>query len=169
MESRIEVWQRGPITGVPGLLQPIAHALLEVGEQAHGIMEGFPEELLWERPAGVASPAFHLKHIRGVIDRLFTYARKGLLSAEQMQLLSLETKKEEVAPTASQLLDLLDKQITAAVDELKTVKAETLTEARGIGRRQVPTTLIGLYTHSAEHSMRHIGQLLVTTRILKGS
>jgi hypothetical protein len=32
MSDQGEVWQRGPINGVPGLLQPVAHALLQVVE-----------------------------------------------------------------------------------------------------------------------------------------
>ncbi|HEY5462437.1 MAG TPA: DinB family protein [Hanamia sp.] len=167
MENRKEVWQRGSIENVAALLQPLAHALLEAGEEAHGIMEGFPENLLWERPAGVASPGFHLQHIRGVIDRLFTYARKELLNEAQMQDLLIEGDKEKTLLSMQQLLGRLDKRIAEAVDELKNVNPGSLTEARGVGRKQIPTTLIGLYMHTAEHSMRHIGQLLVTVKVLK--
>lgn len=167
MEDKKEVWQRGPIENVPALLQPIAHALLEVSEEAHSIMKDFPETLLWERPAGVASPAFHLQHICGVIDRLFTYARKELLNERQMEDLSTEGNKERTFLSLQQLLAQLDKRITEAVNELKNVNPDSLTEPRGVGRKQIPTTLIGLYVHTAEHSMRHIGQLLVTVRVLK--
>lgn len=167
MESKMEVWQRGPIEGVPGLLQPVAHALLQAREEVHEIMNGFPENLLWERPAGVASPAFHLQHLTGVVDRLFTYARKESLSAEQLQSRSIEGKETETTSTMTQIIDNFDKQVELAINELKEVNVNTLTDARGVGRKQIPTTLIGLYVHAAEHSMRHIGQLLVTTRILK--
>lgn len=168
MENRREVWQRGPIENIPALLQPVAHTLLEANEEAHSIMEGFPENLLWERPAGVASPAFHLQHIRGVIDRLFTYSRKELLSKRQMDEISIEGNKDKTSLSMQQMLDQLDKRVANAVEELKNVNPDSLTEPRGIGRKQIPTTLIGLYVHSAEHSMRHIGQLLVTVRVLKG-
>lgn len=168
MENRKELWQRGPIENVPALLQPVVHSLLEVNEEAQSIMKDFPETLLWERLAGVASPAFHLQHIRGVIDRLFTYARKELLNETQMQDLSIEGDKEKTCLSLQQLLAQLDKRITEAVDELKNVNPDSLTEPRGIGCKQMPTTLIGLYVHIAEHSMRHIGQLLVTVRVLKG-
>ncbi len=169
MTSKTEIWQRGPVKDIPALLQPVAHALLQAGEEAHYLMEDFPGDLLWERPAGLASPAFHLMHIKGVIDRLFTYARKELLTREQMYLLSLETKQEGDLPTLKHLLDDLDKQIQSAIKELKSVNEDTLTEPRGVGRRQIPTTLIGLYVHAAEHSMRHIGQLLVTVKVLKST
>lgn len=167
MDSKREVWQRGPIENVPSLLQPVAHALLEAGEESHRIMEGFPEALLWEKLAGVASPAFHIQHIRGVIDRLFTYARKELLSDRQMNEISLEGNKEKTSLSAQQMIDQLDFRIAEAVEELKTVNPASLTEFRGLGRKQIPTTVLGLYVHAAEHSMRHIGQLLVTVRVLK--
>ncbi|MEO9051078.1 MAG: DinB family protein [Ginsengibacter sp.] len=169
MENKREVWQRGPVENIPALLQPVAHTLLQVGEEAHKIMEGFSEKLLWEKPAGVAAPAFHLQHIGGVIDRLFTYARKELLSEDQMHSLSLEGDKEKTALSVQELLQQLDDQINRAIVELKQVNEDTLTEVRGIGRKQIPTTLIGLYFHTAEHSMRHIGQLLVTVRVLKSA
>lgn len=169
MTPKTEVWQRGPVKDIPPLLQPVAHALLEAGEEAHSIMADFPETLLWDTPAGLASPAFHLMHIKGVIDRLFTYGRKELLTSEQMNFLFFETKKERDSRTVQQLLTDLDKQIKAAILELKDIKEETLTEPRGVGRRQIPTTLIGLYVHAAEHSMRHIGQLLVTVKVLKST
>lgn len=169
MENYVEVWQRGAIPNVPPLLQPVAHALLQVGEEAHRIMQEFPDELLWKRPGNIASPAFHLQHIRGVVDRLFTYARKELLTKEQMDALLIEGKEEKNSSSAKELIEQLDKQINDAIKELKSVKEHTLTEARGVGRKQIPTTLIGLYFHAAEHSMRHIGQLLVTVRILKAA
>ena len=169
MENYVEVWQRGAIPNVPPLLQPVAHALLQVGEEAHRIMQEFPDELLWTRPGNVAPPAFHLQHIRGVIDRLFTYARKEQLTKEQMDALLIEGKEEKNSLSGRELIEELDKQIDDAIKELISVKEDTLTEARGVGRKQIPTTLIGLYFHTAEHSMRHIGQLLVTVRILKAA
>jgi len=30
--EKLEVWMRGPIAGIPNLLQPIAHTLLQVEE-----------------------------------------------------------------------------------------------------------------------------------------
>ena len=67
MSNKKEVWLRGPVENIPALLQPVAHALLQANE-AQVIMENFPEKHLWQRPAGVASPAFHLQHLTGVLD-----------------------------------------------------------------------------------------------------
>ena len=90
MPETTEVWLRGPLKGVPPLLQPVGHALLQSLEEVKGIMVGFPEELLWERPAGVASVGFHLQHLTGVLDRLFTYAKGLPLTPEQLAFLQAE-------------------------------------------------------------------------------
>ena len=52
-----EYWMRGPVGGIPDLLQPVAHTLLQAKEEINQLMQDFPESLLWERPAGLASPA----------------------------------------------------------------------------------------------------------------
>ena len=169
MTTRKEVWQRGPIKNIPALLQPVAHALLEVGEEVNEIMTGFPEALLWERPAGAAAPAFHLQHMAGVIDRLFTYARNESLTREQLFFLSIEGDQEKTSSPMSKLIENLNQRIDLAVIELAGVNATELSEARGLGRARIPTTLIGLYFHAAEHAMRHTGQLLVTVRVIKAA
>src|SRR5262249_35144269 len=89
-----EVWLRGPVSDIPALLQPVAHALLQAREEVNRVMEGFPEDRVWDRPAGVASVAFHLQHLAGVVDRLFTYARGESLSAAQIVDLEAEGKHE---------------------------------------------------------------------------
>src|SRR6187401_3546433 len=85
-----EVWLRGPLPGVPAYLQPVAHALLQVREDVEALMADFPAEQLWTRPGGVASVGFHLQHLSGVLDRLFTYARGEALSDSQLEFLGRE-------------------------------------------------------------------------------
>src|ERR1700712_1849963 len=167
MEEKSEVWQRGPLEDISPLLQPVAHALLQAREELSEMMNAFSETLLWERPAGVASPAFHLQHLTGVLDRLFTYARKESLTADQLYLLSIEGNQSETAASMMELIELFDKQVDLSINELSKVNVDILTEIRTIGRKQIPTTLIGLYVHAAEHTMRHIGQLMVTVKVLK--
>ena len=58
-EKLSEVWLRGPVENIPSLLQPVAHALLQAREEVSELLENFPNELLWEKPAGVASTGFH--------------------------------------------------------------------------------------------------------------
>ena len=168
-EQKPEVWQRGPLEGVPILLQPIAHALLQAREEVEELTNNFPEKLMWNRPAGVASPAFHLQHLTGVLDRLFTYAKEESLTAVQLHALSIEGDQVNTPYLLNEMVQLFKKQVDISIKELKIVDINTLTQQRTIGRKKIPTTLIGLYTHSAEHTMRHVGQLHVTIKILMGS
>ncbi len=168
MEDKREVWQRGPLPNIPSLLQPVAHALLQAREELHEMMIDFPETLLWDGPAGVASPAFHLQHLTGVLDRLFTYADKEALISDQLHALNIEGNQQETLSSMKELIELFNTQVDLSINKLSKVNIDTLSEARFVGRNLIPTTLIGLYVHAAEHTMRHIGQLLVTVRILKG-
>lgn len=169
MKDKREVWQRGPVENIPALLQPVAHALLQAKEELYEMMDNFPEDLLWERPGGIASPAFHLQHLTGVLDRLFTYAREEALTGEQLYSLSIEGNKEKCTVDLSTMLELFDKQVDLSLNQLSKTDVDTLSGKREIGRQKIPTTLIGLYVHAAEHTMRHIGQLLVTVKVIKSA
>jgi uncharacterized damage-inducible protein DinB len=163
-----EVWLRGPLPDMPALLQPVAHALLQAREEVDALMADFPESYLWERPAGVASVGFHLQHLTGVLDRLLTYARGEALTAEQLHWLSAEGALEpEIRLT--NLVAKFDRQVDRALEQLRQTDELTLDEVRGVGRAQIPSTVLGLLVHAAEHTMRHLGQLLVTVRVLQGS
>jgi len=164
-----EVWLRGPLPNMPALLQPVAHALLQAREEIIVLMANFPEELLWERPAGLASPGFHLQHLTGVLDRLFTYARAQSLNEAQLNYLAGEGKPPVNGSGCEGLVSQFSTQVNLALAQLQQTDENTLTQVRGVGRAQVPSTVLGLYTHSAEHTMRHLGQLLVTVKILKAS
>ena len=157
---------RGPIAGIPPLLQPVAHALLQAQEEIHAILTDFSDSLLWQQPAGVASVGFHLQHISGVLDRLFTYAAGHALSDQQLTYLSLEGKPNDQL-SVSQLLSVLDAQLNAAIEQLKAIDEKQLTDARTVGRKQLPSTVMGLLFHAAEHTMRHTGQLLVTVTVIR--
>ena len=163
-----EWWQRGPVEGVPAVLQPVAHILLQVRESVGELVDGLSEDQWNQRPAGVASAAFHVRHMTGVIDRLFTYARGQSLSAEQLASIPVEGTQLAIADVP-QILDALSKQVDAAVAELKTIDVATLGDFRGIGRKQLPSTVIGCLVHGAEHAMRHVGQLSVTVRVVRSN
>lgn len=164
--ANTEWWQRGPVEGVPAVLQPIAHILLQVRESVGEMVAGLTEEQWNRRPANVASAAFHVRHIPGVVDRLFTYARGQALSAEQLASIKLEGSALAIADVP-RVLDALSAQIDAGVAELKSVDVGTLGDFRGIGRAQLPSTVIGCLVHGAEHAMRHVGQLSVTVRVVR--
>jgi uncharacterized damage-inducible protein DinB len=163
---KTEWWQRGPVDGVPDVLQPVAHILLQVRESVGELVDGLSEQQWNSRPGGVASAAFHVRHMAGVIDRLFTYARGQALSPEQLASIKLEGRPLALADVPS-TLDALSRRIDAAVEELKTIDVKTLGEFRGVGRAQLPSTVIGCLVHGAEHAMRHVGQLSVTARVVR--
>lgn len=167
-KETLEVWMRGPIAGLAPLLQPVAHAILQAREEVNLMMINFPDELIWEKPSGVASVAFHLQHLSGVLDRLFTYANNQLLNEDQLELLALESDNTQFL-TVKGLLTRFNNQVNKALTQLKNIDEKTLLEARGIGRKQIPTNLLGLLFHAAEHTQRHTGQLYVTVRILQNS
>jgi len=167
--NKPEVWQRGAVDGIPALLQPVAHALLQAREEVNELMHDFPDQLLWEKPAGMASPGFHLEHMRGVINRLFTYARAEALNEEQLRYLSSEGTPYIDDEITKKIVAAFNKQIDDAIEQLRQTDENSLTTPRGIGRAQIPTTVNGLLFHTAEHVMRHTGQLLVTVRVLKNA
>jgi len=166
MNNKPEVWLRGPLDNMPELLQPVAHALLQAREEINTLMAGFSEKLLWEKPAGLASPGFHLQHLSGVINRLFTYANGEQLNEQQLNWLASEGKPEGKIYNTTNLLDIFNKQVDDALLQLSKADESILTEQREVGRGKLPSTVIGLYVHAAEHTMRHLGQLLVTVKIL---
>ena len=166
IQPKREVWQNGPVEGVPSLLQPVAHAILQAKVEVNELMNDFPPGLLWQKPGGAASAGFHLQHMSGVIDRLFTYARGEMLNAAQLERLK-EEGNEDPELTVSILLDRFSEQVAMALEQLKQTPENTLTDFRGIGRAQIPSNVLGLLFHAAEHTMRHLGQLLVTVKVVK--
>lgn len=164
--NKPEVWLRGSLPDIPGLLQPAAHALLQAKEDVYKYTKDFPEELLWEKPAGRASVGFHLQHLTGVLDRMLTYAAGKSLSEAQFEYL-----KNEGNPGASSGVNVLTAAFEAKVEEALQVFENTpeviLPEKRTVGRKKLPSTVIGLLFHAAEHSQRHVGQLLVSVSVLK--
>ena len=164
--ANTEWWQRGPVEGVPAMLQPVAHILLQVRESVLELVPGLTEAQWNARPGGVASAAFHVRHIPGVIDRLFTYARGEALSPGQFTALRAEGDPLAVADVP-RVLDALGARIEAALAELRSIDPSTLADFREVGRAKLPSTVIGCLVHGAEHAMRHVGQLSVTTRIVR--
>lgn len=164
--ANTEWWQRGPVDGIPAALQPVAHILLQVGESVHDLVEKLSQSEWNARPADIASAAFHVRHITGVIDRLFTYARGEALSPAQFAALRLEGDHLETADVQT-ALDALQARIDEAVAELRTIDVATLGDFRAVGRAKLPSTVIGCLVHGAEHAMRHVGQLSVTTRVVR--
>jgi len=165
-KNKAEVWLRGPLPGILPGLQPVAHALLQAHEELNELMKDFPDALLWIGPAGMASVGFHAQHMAGVLDRLFTYARGEMLSAKQLQALADEGKPKPQNITAKILVAQFNSQVELSLVQIKNTSEKELFDTRGVGRARIPSTVIGLLVHAAEHTMRHLGQLLVTVKVV---
>ncbi len=161
-----EWWQRGPIDGVPAMLQPVAHMVLQISESVPQLVAGLDAAQWNARPAGVASIAFHVRHITGVLDRLFAYARGDALTDAQFVLLRGEGDAVTLEDVPA-LLAALETQVQAALTELRATDPANLGDVRAVGRAKLPSTVIGCLVHGAEHGMRHVGQLSVTATIVK--
>ncbi|WP_339666251.1 DinB family protein [Maribacter arcticus] len=167
-QEQVEFWLAGPIPNIPDALQPAAHALLQSERELKKYTADFPKELLWAKVAGRASVGFHMNHLTGVLDRMLTYAKSESLTDEQFAFL----KQEGAFNLGTEVEDLREQfslKVAEALAYFKTISEHTLTEKRTVGRKKLPSTLIGLLFHAAEHSQRHIGQLLVTTSVLQSN
>src|SRR6476646_6321410 len=116
-----EVWLRGPIPNIPALLQPVAHALLQAREEINELMKDFPDQLLWIKNANAASTGFHLQHLSGVLDRLFSYANGNALNERQLSALKAEGDPHITAEGSGELVTRFNSQVDAALAALKQV------------------------------------------------
>lgn len=160
-----EAWLQGPVEGVDAWLQPAAHALVQTRLDLRRAASELTPAQLWARPGGVASVAYHLLHVAGATDRLLTYARGEGLSEAQRAFLATE-KQETPARGADELLAVLDAGVESALLQLRRTPREALLEPRAVGRDRLPSTVLGLIFHAAEHSQRHAGQAATTAKLL---
>ena len=161
-----EAWLNGKLEGYAPLVMPAVHALVQAIVDLRKFTSGLSDEELTARPNGAPSVAFHLRHITGSIDRLLTYLRGEQLNAAQFAALEAETA-EGSDLTAEELTRHAIAEINYALDVLKNVDPNDLFEERFVGRRRLPTTVFGLLFHIAEHTARHVGQVVTTTAIVR--
>jgi uncharacterized damage-inducible protein DinB len=161
-----ECWLRGPIADVQPALQPAAHAFQQTLEDVERMAADLTEDQLWMSPGGASSVGFHLLHLAGSTDRLLTYARGEMLNDVQKAAFKAEsaTQSGNVAALLAGVTAAIDK----ALAQLRATPETTLFDARAVGRAQLPTTVIGLLFHAAEHSQRHAGQVVTTVKIVRG-
>ena len=162
-----EVWQRGAVPGFEPLLMPVVHALLQAREDLERLAGDVPPEHVWVRPGGAASIGFHVRHTGGALDRLFTYARGETLSDAQKAALREEGAPGEPAASLVAVLSGVNAIIDRALQQLAATSKESLLDERKLGRAGLPTNVLGLLFHAAEHCTRHVGQAITTARIVK--
>jgi hypothetical protein len=163
-----EPWLRGPVSDIPALLQPAAHAFIMSREDVEAASIGLTVEQLWREPGGIASVGFHLAHLTGSTDRLLTYARGDVLSRAQRETLTRERTLSTDRPELTDLIAAWQDMVGKALEQLSTTSDATLLQPRFVGRQQLPSTVLGLMFHAAEHASRHTGQLVTTAKLIRG-
>jgi uncharacterized damage-inducible protein DinB len=153
-----EPWLRGPIPGVHPLIAPVLYAFQQAREDIAKFTEGLTAEQLWASPHGFGSAGFHIRHIAGSTARLMTYLQARELSPEQMEALRDEPRPLGIDREA--LLAMLEVSLEEAESVVRALDPAMLTDTRAVGRQRLPTTVIGLLTHIAEHTQRHVGQAI---------
>lgn len=162
-----EAWLRGPVPGVPHALMPAAHSFIDAGEELEKAVEGLDAGLFWVRPGGVASVGFHLRHVAGSTDRLLTYARGEGLDTGQLRWLAEEGDPSVGPSDPESLIRGVQVAVQQALQVYRDTPVDTLFDARLVGRSGLPSTVIGLLFHAAEHARRHAGQVIATAAIVR--
>lgn len=162
-----EPWLRGPVPGVPPLLQPAAHAFIMVREDVDAAVAGLDPDRVWASPGGIAPIGFHLVHLSGSTDRLLTYARGERLSDAQKAQLGFERVVQETQPPLETMLSTWHRTVAAALGQLAATPEATLLEPRTVGKAALPSTVLGLLFHAAEHAARHTGQIVTTAKLVR--
>jgi hypothetical protein len=159
-----EPWLRGPLPDVDPLVAPTLHAFTQAREDLALWTEGLNDEQIWLRPHGLAPVGFQLRHIAGSVDRLTTYLRGEQLAPEQLAAIPHEM---EAGLGRSALLAEVNEALDQAEQAIRSLDRDVLMESRSVGRKRLPTTVIGLVVHLAEHTQRHVGELIVTTKLAR--
>ncbi len=164
-----EVWLRGPIESIDAWLMPVAHALIQAREEIQRLADHVRAEHVWTRPGGAASIGFHVQHLGGATDRLFTYARGEMLDNDQKAAMKTEAAPSDPPPPLDSVVHASVAIIDRALAQLRATRRERLLDERRVGRAGLPSTVLGLLFHAAEHATRHVGQAITTAKILAGS
>jgi uncharacterized damage-inducible protein DinB len=161
----VEPWLRGTHAEVPAVGRAVLHAFDLALDDLTKWTDGLTDNQIHAQPLGLTSVAFHLRHIAGSTDRLLTYAEGKQLSEEQLATLKREKLGDE---TLSMLLAGVEIAFSNAADRVKVLATADFDTFRGVGRKQLPTSIGGALVHVADHTQRHVGQVVTTAKVLKG-
>lgn len=160
----VEPWLRGSLEGVHPLLAPTIHAYMQAREDIVRWTEALTDDQIWSCPHGLAPVGFQLRHIAGSVDRLTTYLQGEQLSREQLAALQREM---EAGASRGELVDEVNLALDRSEVTIRSLDPGTLSDSRTVGRQHLPTTVIGLVVHLAEHTQRHVGELIVTAKLAR--
>jgi uncharacterized damage-inducible protein DinB len=158
-----EPWLRGTLAEVAAVPRAVLHALELAKADLERWCGPLSDEELNARPAGMAPVAFHLRHIARSIDRLLTYAEGNQLSEVQIAAMRSEL---EPGGKRDELFSELETSLRMSAGRIRALDVAHLNDARTVGKKELPTTLGGLLVHVADHTQRHVGQAVTTSKIV---
>ena len=161
-----EPWLRGTHSELPAVLRAVIHAFELAHEDVHYWTADLSESELHAAPSGLTTVAFHLRHIVRSLDRLLTYAEGNQLSTEQ--ILALKTESD-TGCSRDQLCSEFHTGLASATERVRAFASADLDQPRIVGKRQLPTTVGGLLVHLADHTQRHTGQVITTSKLIKAA
>jgi len=162
-----EPWLSGTHANVPAVARAVLHALDLAIEDITKWTAGLTDAEVHSQPLGLPSLAFHLRHIARSTDRILTYAEGGRLSAEQLRVLKIEQSGEGDPESLAALIAEVEVSFSYAADRIRVLAAGNYDTSRGVGRKQLPTSLGGALIHVADHTQRHTGQIVTTAKVIK--
>jgi uncharacterized damage-inducible protein DinB len=80
--------------------------------------------------------------------------------------LAAEKSLDASALSPEQLAADFSVAIRKAHAQLRATKESDLLEPRLVGRAKLPSNVIGLLVHAAEHTARHVGQIVTTAKVV---
>ena len=160
----VEPWLRGTHSEIPAVARAVLHALELALDDLTRWTEGLTDDEIHAQPHGLPSLAFHLRHIARSVDRILSYAEGNQLTAEQLAALKAEPEGNE---TLAELLAEIEISFTNAADRVRVLATANLDTPRTVGRKQLPTSIGGALIHVADHTQRHVGQVVTTAKVLK--
>ena len=162
-EKLPEPWLRSTLTELPPVPRAVIHALELAKEDLSKWCYCLSDAQLNERPHGLASVAFQLRHIARSLDRLLTYAEGAQLTPDQLSALKSELHGQM---KHDELFAELDQALSRSSTRVRDLAALGLEAPRDVGTKRLPSTVGGLLVHIAEHTQRHVGQAIVTAKIV---
>jgi uncharacterized damage-inducible protein DinB len=166
-----EPWLRGTHADVPAAARAVLHALELALDDLTKWTAGLIDNEVHAQPLGLAPIAFHLRHIARSTDRILTYAEGNQLSAEQLALLKSERPEAEQGSAGkreplAELLAEVEVAFTDAAERIRELATANLDTPRFVGRKQLPTSIGGAMIHVADHTQRHVGQVVTTAKVI---
>ena len=162
-EPYIEPWMRGPLAGIDPLLAPLHYSFQMAREDLAQHTAGLSQAQLWAKPFGLTPVGFHIRHIAGSTERLLAYLQGRELTPAQLTSMAAESGPDQ--PPREHLHEAMEEVFRQAEAVVRALDTSTLRDARTVGRKRLPTTVIGLLTHMAEHTQRHVGQAIAAAKL----